>query len=193
MKSYIHYVHDLSEKNNSWFFSQNKRRKRISEFRRKFTSINELQQAILKESSTDVYDFVSEHLDLKKYFRHIIFSTNTRSYVDNVDFSNVRAIINFKLLNNIRELNGHLISVNKLLPDAGIYIGRIESYGARKMRLCKNFGKRFGKFIWLMDFVWNRIIPRIRPLKKFYQFITNNKHRVISQAEILGRLTCLTP
>ncbi len=188
MKSYIHYVHNIKDDETSWFLSSANHKNRVEKFRNKFNTINELQQAILKESNSSVFRFVSEHLDLYKYFRHIIFSTNSKSYVDNVDFSNVRAIINFKPINNIQEINEHLISVNKLLPDAGIYIGSIESYGERKNRFCARYGEKLGRIIWLTDFVFNRIIPKIRPLQKLYYFFTSGKNHVVSRAEILGRL-----
>ena len=133
MKSYIHYVHDIKDNQTSWFLNSTSTKRKINEVRRHFNSINELQQAILNESNSVVFNFVSEHLDLRKYFRHIIFSTKSKSYVDNVDFSNVRAIINFKRINSIRQFNEHFLSVNKLLPDAGIYIGCFESYHERKL------------------------------------------------------------
>ena len=188
MKSYIHYIHDIDDEHRSWFLTPLSRRKRLEDVRKKFKSINELQQSILNESNPEVLKFVSEHLDLSKNFKHIIFSTHSRSYVDNVDFSNVRAIINFKTINHIREINEHFISVNKLLPDAGIYIGRIESYGERKNRFCKKFGKQLGRIIWLIDFAANRIFPKIRFLKNLYYIVTQGKNHVISRAEILGRL-----
>jgi len=188
MKSYIHYVHNIKDDETSWFLRSANRKNRLDKFRNKFNTINELQQAILKESNSTVFRFVSEHLDLYQYFRHIIFSTNTKSYIDNVDFSNVRAIINFKPINNIQEINEHLISVNKLLPDAGIYIGSIESYGERKNRFCARYGEKLGRIIWLADFVLNRIIPKIRPLQKLYYFFTSGQNHVVSRAEILGRL-----
>jgi len=188
MKSYIHYVHDISDKSSSWFLSPASRKRSVEEFRKQFSSINELQQAILNESNAEVFKFISEHLDLGKYFRHIIFSTHSKSYVDNVDFSNVRAIINFKPINSIREINEHFKSVNTLLPDAGVYIGRIECYGERKNRFCTKYGERLGRLIWLIDFVLNRIIPKIRPLQSLYYFLTQGKNHVMSRAEILGRL-----
>lgn len=188
MKSYIHYVHDIRDNQNSWLLNGVNRRKSVNEFRKQLNSINELQQAILKESNTTVFNFLSEHLDLSKYFRHIIFSTDTKTYADDVDFNNVRAIINFKKINTIRQFNEHFLSVNKLLPDAGIYIGRFESYHERKLRFYKYFGRKAGRLIWLMDFIFNRALPKIRPINKVYNFIFQQKHHVISQAEILGRL-----
>ncbi|MBN2524739.1 MAG: sugar transferase [Bacteroidales bacterium] len=190
MKGYMHYVHDIPDKDDVRIFPNIYRRprKRIQDFRRKIQSINELQKSILSESNQDVFDFISEHLDLNKYFRHIIFTTNSRSYVDSVDFSNVRAIINFKPINHIRYLNEHFKSVNKLLPDAGIYIGRFQSYHYRKLSLYKRFGFVIGRSIWFVDFIFNRVIPRIRFLKDVYNTLTQRKYHVISQAETLGRL-----
>lgn len=156
----MHFVHDIPDGEHARVFPNINRKthKEIKDYREKFRNINELQKAILKESNQEIFNFVSDHLDLSRYYKHIIFTTHSKSYVDRVDFSNVRAIINFKKLNNIRYLNEHLKSVNKLLPDAGIYIGRFRSYYYRKLKLYKRFGFVLGRTIWFGDFLINRVI-----------------------------------
>jgi hypothetical protein len=188
MKSYIHYVHDISDEKSVWNFYSQGKRKKVKDVRSRFNSINELEQAIIDESNGGVFSFISEHLDLQKYFRHIVFSTENKSYVDNVDFTNVRAIVNFKLINHIREINKHFVSVNKLLPDAGIYIGRCESYYERRIRFYKRFGRKFGRFMWFVDFILHRVFPKLRPFSSIYKFIFRRRPHVVSKAEILGRL-----
>jgi len=190
MKGYMHYVHDIPDKDRIMFFPNLYRRPRrkIQDFSIKIQSVNQLQKSILTESNQEVFDFISEHLDLNKYFRHIVFTTKSKSYVDNIDFDNVRAIINFKPINYIRLLNKHFKSVNKLLPDAGIYIGRFRSYRSRKLNLYKRFGFVLGRTIWFADFIINRLIPRISFLEALYNTLTRRKYHVLSKAEILGRL-----
>lgn len=188
MKSYIHYVHDIPDEKSFWNFYSPAKRKQLEQVQSRFNSINELEHSIIEESNGGVYSFVADHLNLNKNFKNIIFSTENKSYVDSVDFSNVRAIINFKRINNIRKINEHFASVNTLLPDAGIYIGRCETYNERRQRFYKRFGKRFGRLLWLTDFVLNRVFPKLRPFNKIYNFFFRNKSHVISKAEILGRL-----
>jgi lipopolysaccharide/colanic/teichoic acid biosynthesis glycosyltransferase len=188
MKTYLHYVHNTPEAEDYWLARSSSGNDTIDKFRTHVHDNNELIKAILDESSPEVCDFISEHLDVEKYFRRIVFTTESKLYIENVDFSNVRSIINFKLINNIKHINEHFRSVNKLLPDAGIFIGRIETYWERKIRFQRKFGMRIGGALWLMDFAINRIIPKLQPLDKIYRSVTRKMIHVISQAEILGRL-----
>jgi lipopolysaccharide/colanic/teichoic acid biosynthesis glycosyltransferase len=188
MQNYIEFVHNLTGA--SLFDNLNKRTKEavISTLKYNFLNHNDLERAILKESDPQVFKYISEHFDLKRYFNHIVFTTNSKSYVENVNFDNVRAIINFKKINHIRYINEHLRSVNKLLPDAGIYIGRLETYWERKLRIYRFAGRTMGRIIWLMDFMINRVLPRLRYISRIYFYLTKGAHHTVSKSEMLGRL-----
>jgi hypothetical protein len=187
MKSYMQYVHNMP--GNSGFWSLwNRKSKSEEAYKVRIGSKNDLQKAILKESDQKILDYVSTHLDLEKSYKNIIFSSREKSYVENVDFNNVKAIINFRLINEIKHVNHHFRSVNKLLPDKGIYIGRVETYWERKIRIFNKYGKKIGQIVWLADFCINRIIPKLRPLTGLYKFFNRNTIYPKSQAEILGRL-----
>ena len=188
MQGYIEYAHNLTGA--SLFDHLNSKTKDavVSTLKFNFLDHNDLQKAVLKESNHNVFKYVSGHLDLKKYFKHIVFTTDSKSYVENVDFNNVRAIINFKKINHIRYINEHLRSVNKLLPDAGLYIGRLETYWERKLRFFRLFGTTLGQIIWILDFFVNRVIPKLRYIEKIYFYFTKGAHHTVSQSEVLGRL-----
>jgi lipopolysaccharide/colanic/teichoic acid biosynthesis glycosyltransferase len=189
---YIEYVHNL--KGSAFENLKPKTRAAIiSYFKNSFNGYNDLQKTIINESSVEVLNYVSEHLDLKKYFKSIIFSSKTRSYVEDVDFDNVQAIINFKKINSLRFINEHFRSVNKLLPDAGIYIGRAETYWERKLRIYHRFKmkgveRQVARFLWAADFIINRIIPKLKYIGNLYFFLTKGMYHTISSAELLGRL-----
>jgi lipopolysaccharide/colanic/teichoic acid biosynthesis glycosyltransferase len=188
MQGYIEYVHNLIGESHFDHLNQKTKDAVVSSLKHNFHNCNDLEKAILRESNPQVFRYVREHLDLKKYFKHIIFSTVSRTYAEDVDFNNVRAIINFKKINHVRYINEHFRSVNKLLPDAGLYIGRLEKYWERKKRIYRMFGKKLGPVVWLMDFAINRVIPRLRYIEKIYFYFTKGAHHTISQAEVLGRL-----
>lgn len=187
MNSYLEYVHEVIPKS-SLFKKNNLFKTSVDDFRSEFYDLNDLQMQIVSESNSQVLEYISEHLDLAKYFRNILFSTRNKTYADRLDFGNLRAIINFRVLNEISHLNKHLVSVNKLLPDAGIYIGRVETYGERKNRIFRKYGNKYGKSIWLLDFIFNRIVPKLRPFCYLFNYIMKCKFRPVSKAEILGRL-----
>jgi lipopolysaccharide/colanic/teichoic acid biosynthesis glycosyltransferase len=185
MESYMQYIHELGEKKHlkNVSYSKNQGSAEI-----RLRTPNDLQKAILNESNQEVYDYISSHLDLEKNFKSILFSSHTKSYIDNVDFNNLKAIINLKQINHIHNLNNHYRAVNKLLPDAGIYIGKAETYHLRNARFYRDFGKIFGTLIHFIDFIFNRVIPRISFFEKIYEFVTFKSVHVLSRAEVLGRL-----
>jgi hypothetical protein len=90
-------------------------------------------------------------------------------------------------VNKVKDINKHFISINKLLPDAGIFIGKFESYYNRKRRIFKMYGRRLGWVVWILDLVLNRALPKLSPTKALYKFVTRDKFKVISLAETLGR------
>ncbi|HJX72457.1 MAG TPA: sugar transferase [Bacteroidales bacterium] len=185
--NYIEYVHNL----NGSSFENLKPKTReaiISYFKNGFTSFNDLQKTIINESSVEVLTYISEHIDLKKYYQSVIFSSATHSYVEDVDFDNVHAIINFKKINSLRYINEHFKSVNKLLPQAGIYIGRAETYWERKVRIYRKIGRQIGRVIWTIDFVFNRILPKLKYIENIYYYLTKGIYHTMSHSEVLGRL-----
>lgn len=189
MNLYSSYVEKLSYQPPYRIFPFIDRKKNIEhEFTSSLLNYNELQKNIYNESSPKVFNYISEHLDLSRYCKNIIFSTSSKTYLEDTDLNNVRAIINFKEINKIQNINDHFISVNKLLPDAGIFIGRLETYALRKLRLYKSYGRFFGRILYLSDFLINRVTPRVAFLSKLYFFLTHGRKHVIGLAETLGRL-----
>jgi lipopolysaccharide/colanic/teichoic acid biosynthesis glycosyltransferase len=188
MDSYFQYAHNL--KGTTKFEKLGKATKNaiISQYIRELLNQNELERAILQESDTRVLQYISEHLDLKLYYKSIILTTSTSSYVDEVDFNNIRAIINLRKVNNIQHPNKLFRAVNTFLPDGGIYIGRLETYAERKELIYSQLGRYLGWIFWMFDFLLNRVIPRIPYLEDLYYLITNGEFHTISHAEVLGRL-----
>ena len=188
MKGYIHYVHNVHT-NPAWLaWYRSRKNKSEADYKAELQSYSELGKTILSESNQEVLDYVSEHLDLARSYQNILFSTSHKSYIDNVDFNRIRAIINFRPLNDIEEMNEHFSSVNRLLPDAGIYIGRVETYWERYTKIIGKFGKRLGRVVWLTDFLINRVCSKLRPINYVYKLFSKSKIRRRSRAEILGRL-----
>lgn len=153
-----------------------------------FKEICQLKKAVKGVSTKKVYRFVSEQLDLQKYCKSILFCTGDQTYVDNVDFDNLWAIINFKSLNSARDINEHLRAINKLLPDAGCYIGRVETYWERRKKIFKRCGKFLGPVVWFADFIVNRAFARMAFFERIYSWVTGGTFHELSKTELLGRL-----
>jgi hypothetical protein len=149
---------------------------------------NYLVNAIKEEAGSEVIKFINGNVSLLDYQETILFSTKQENLYDHVNFNNIRTIISLKEVNKYKKINSFLRSINKLLPDAGIYIGCVETYDIRKKKMDKRFGKVLSGILWGFDFVINRVFPRVKYTKNLYFYLTQNKYRVLSLAETLGRL-----
>ncbi|MFO7370855.1 MAG: sugar transferase [Bacteroidales bacterium] len=188
MNDYFQYVHNLKGVSHYERFKPATRDAIVSLLLRPLENYSTLESKILEHSNPGALNFILEHLDIKRYQDGIILTARNNSYVDEVDFNNVHAIINLNRINNTQHPNKLFRAVNTLLPDAGIYIGAVETYGDRKMTFFRKHGRRLGQLKWYADFFINRVIPRIRFMESFYYMITNGQFHSISITETLGRL-----
>jgi lipopolysaccharide/colanic/teichoic acid biosynthesis glycosyltransferase len=136
-----------------------------------------------------VLEFIKKNVDIRRNEKKLVFTTLTKSFVEDVDFNDLNAIIDFKRVNTIRHINGLFRAVNHLLPEGGIYVGRLETYWERKLKIYRKYGRHpIGRLFWIGDFLLNRMIPRVHLLQPLYYRITKGEYHSMSRAEVLGRL-----
>ncbi|PHR43149.1 MAG: sugar transferase [Fluviicola sp.] len=91
-------------------------------------------------------------------------------------------------INDIRYINKHFEKVNRALNVGDYYVGvvkTLENY--REARKGRNI-PIIGGFVRVWDFAFFRIAPKVWGIRKIYFGITRGKGRLISKAEVLGRL-----
>lgn len=150
---------------------------------------------ILHESSLPVLNFIKDHLNNCKINKVILTASGrmvTKSALTPlrtvIQSNNIRAIIDFKLTNHKRFINKYFEAINWLLPDAGIYIGCVETNRQRNIRLYGEKRKLFTKAWILFEFLFHRVLPKLNSFKSLYFTLTQGKYRFLSTAETLGRL-----
>lgn len=133
--------------------------------------------------------------EVMNYFESFIDVTSKDTYVSidkkNNENSTLRNIANFVCLskiNDVRHINKHFEMINEKLPQNGIYIGCLESFKARKLRLEINSLPVLNEIYFGMEFLFKRILPKLSLTKKYYFSLTKGKDRLMSKAEGLGRL-----
>ena len=153
------------------------------------------EAAIIRESNFAVLKYIAEHLDLRRISKilltssHDIYSKKTFRHVKVLtEHNSVRSIVDFKKVNHTRHINKYFETINSLLPDAGIYIGCVESNRQRNVRVHSNKKKIFRQPIILTEFLIHRVLPKLKYLNNLYFKITKGKYRFLSTAETLGRL-----
>lgn len=149
--------------------------------------IHSIQKAILADFDRDVYCFLENNTPLFSD-KTLIIATTTSFNIANQPDSYFDTIINLKRINDIRRINKFFEEVNFKLPKGGTFVCIAETQEQRKKRLLTKFPPVLNRIYYFFDFFLKRVFPKFSFTKGFYFLLTRGENRVISRAELLGRL-----
>ena len=91
-------------------------------------------------------------------------------------------------LNDVENLNLMLVELNTSLKKGDIILVKAETQDSRTERIFSKFSKPVGFVYFIIDFVVKRVFPKWAPTMRITQYLTKGKNRVMSKAEIFGRI-----
>jgi lipopolysaccharide/colanic/teichoic acid biosynthesis glycosyltransferase len=150
-------------------------------------SMDELEKFIKETYGNQVFSFLSRHMDFQNP-AHLLTDTASRLNILKERINIFETIINLKRVNDIRYVNKFFEIVNSKLPVGGTFAGCVETKNMRKERILNKYPRGINYGMYSLDFILKRIFPKLWFTKKIYFFLTRGNNRVISRAEILGRL-----
>ncbi len=150
-------------------------------------SVDPVKKQLLENLDAREYEYISRHL-IPERAGVQVKRANKVSDLHVSEFSKSTSLVNLSLLNKSRYINQFLIQVNKCLPDAGIFIGCLETVEQKYQNTLGKKRSILNLLYWLYCFIIHRVFPKMLYIQKLYFFLTKGKFRWISQAEILGRL-----
>lgn len=150
-------------------------------------SENYISEAITGECGDKAYNFIKRHLKIEEN-KILCLSTTTRFNVEFQPDNYFRKIINLRRVNDIQYINKFFETVNRKLPAEGLFMGRVETKEQRKKRVLKKFPPGLNWIFYSIDFLIKRVFPKFMLTKKLYFLLTRGQNRVLSRAELLGRL-----
>lgn len=145
-----------------------------------------MKQHIINKCGENAFAFIESYIKLEGKETHVVSTTNEFNITNYPE--NVRGIVNLSKVNNIRYINKFFEKVNEKLPLDGVFICCFETYQARKER------HRLGRIpvmknAWFaIEFIVLRMFPKMWGFKKIYFLLTRGRNRLLSKAEVLGRL-----
>jgi lipopolysaccharide/colanic/teichoic acid biosynthesis glycosyltransferase len=142
---------------------------------------------VIQEIGQDPYHKIEHYLETHQS-PMLVISTNTRFNIDIQPLPAYNTIVNFNRINEIRYLNKFFEVVNKKMEYGGIFIGRGEVYSTRKERILRYYPPGINYMVYTLDYLLNRVAPKLPFTKQIYFAVTKGKERVISRTETLGRL-----
>ncbi len=110
--------------------------------------------------------------------------------IQNLKTNRFSTIVNLKRVNDVRGINDLFIAAHEKLPFHGLYVGCFYSKSTHKKIFLKRYPFGLNYFLYSINFMIKRIIPKLRITREIYFWVTGGKDRILSKAEIYGRLYC---
>ena len=131
--------------------------------------------------------FINLYFDLSSRSNYLT-SISDQINLEKLTYGKFSSILNLKIVNDIRFLNKFFETVNAILPNSGLYLGKVITYPNRRSAILKKYPPILNKIIYFFDYIFSRVLPKLPIAKKLYFQLTKGKGRVISRAEVYGRL-----
>ncbi len=147
----------------------------------------QIKSIIVNESSKAVYNFISKYIDVGNP-KSLTLSTTTKFNIEQLPDGRFEKLVNLHEINDLRYINKFFEAVNIKLPDGGYFVDNAETYVLRRERILKEYPPVINHIYYFFDFIFTRVFPKVLFLKKIYFFITLGRNRVLSKAEVLGRI-----
>lgn len=176
-----------------------KKRKRVSErirlaklrednANRDRTDPTDQKDIIVEKIGAEAFSTLSEYVDMEAATTSVIFTTNPFN-ISNIS-NQVKTIVNLRRVNGIRFINKFFETINKKLSAEDKFICCVETIQGRRKRQKINRIPIIRSLYYAVEFFSLRAAPKIWGIKKVYFFVTKGRRRLLSKAEVLGRLVC---
>ncbi|HYX08227.1 MAG TPA: hypothetical protein VE912_15965, partial [Bacteroidales bacterium] len=142
---------------------------------------------LVEETGKEAYKFITRHVDLDAKDTYIV-STTTRFNITYNASNDSKGLVNLARVNDIRYINKFFESVNAKLENGGCFVGCAETKDLRKQRILNKFPWGINYIMYSLDFTIKRIFPKFALTKRLYFFLTRGNNRVLTRAEVMGRL-----
>ncbi len=131
-------------------------------------------------------DFIS--FDTMDKSRVLVLDTHNVYNVHILEQQQLSLFINLHVINNIRWFNKYFLEVHSKLRNGGYFVVRTPRLENYRESLERQFPKAIATFFYIFHFIWHRAIPKISGVNKLYFTLSRGRNRVITRAELIGRL-----
>lgn len=145
-----------------------------------------MKQLLINQCGEKAFEFLNRHVNTESPQTFVVSTTNVFNILNHT--GPINAIINLSKVNNIRFINKFFEQVNDKLSFGDTFVCCFETITARKER------HRLGRIpiiknMWFAaEFLFLRMFPKMWGFKKIYFLVTRGRNRLLSKAEVMGRL-----
>jgi lipopolysaccharide/colanic/teichoic acid biosynthesis glycosyltransferase/Ca2+/Na+ antiporter len=142
------------------------------------------------KSQPRLFEFINKNIDLNQvdYLESLVLDTHTPYNIENIDNNSLDLFINLHKVNDFRYLNRYFLEVHKKFFNGGYFVSRAVTITTHKKYFMKKYPRFLGEIFYVFNFIYARVLPKLPGFKKVYFTFTKGRNRLISKAELLGRL-----
>ena len=153
----------------------------------KSAAADEIYYKICAKAGAEVADFILSNLSSEELSK-TPYVANDWTYQGDSNLKDPRLFIDFRDANQVIDLNRHFSTINKKLPDTGIYIGCFESNYNRQKEIFKKYNRFLAFFILMLNYIFRNFVPMWKRFNKRNRYFIASFYQDNSLAETLGRL-----
>ncbi|MFC1816928.1 sugar transferase [Thermodesulfobacteriota bacterium] len=137
-----------------------------------------------------LFKFIHNHIDLLKISNSNTYILSTEDVVSlkTLDNSAFSLIINLYRLNHFRRVNQYFLEIHRKLKNSGYLMGKVNTIRLYQEKVKEKYPRYLSNVLYALHFIFYRIFPKLPFAKQIYFAITQGRNRIISKAEVLGRL-----
>ncbi len=114
--------------------------------------------------------------------------TSKPAEVSEVDNGSLRSLVVLQEANRIPRLQEFFEVARSKLTEGGTFMGCVETAELRKQRLFRQLPSGISHIFYAADVLIHRVLSKLPGTRKIYLRLSGHRTRVLSKAEILGRL-----
>ncbi|MBN1479890.1 sugar transferase [candidate division KSB1 bacterium] len=137
-----------------------------------------------------LYHYLQDYIPFAKMDKSRVRVLNTHTFynIKTLEQQQLNLFINLHYINNMRWLNKYFLEVHSKLRNGGYFVLRTRRLENYRDSLERKYPRAVATFIYIIHFILHRVIPKISGLSKVYFTLLRGRNRVITRAEIIGRL-----
>jgi hypothetical protein len=150
---------------------------------------DQLQDKVFGENDA-VFAFLDEVLELDSIVRAemVLRDSSDLLHWDLLDGHPVRLLINLRKINDMRWVNRYFLEAHGMLVAGGWLVVVAHTIQTHHDWMFQKYPRTLARILYAIDFGVHRVCPKLPWVKQIYFSITKGRDRVLSRAEVLGRL-----
>ena len=122
------------------------------------------------------------------YSNTFVVDTLSVFNIQNFTENRFSSIINLMPTNQIRGINDFFVAVHDKLPYLGTYVGCFRSKSRYKKDFLARYPFGINYILYTINYLGKRVLPKWGFTREIYFWSTNGKKRILTKAEVFGRL-----